>query len=120
MEKKFILGFLFLFSLLSVSAQTVHNDYFVGKWDVMVYATPSGDERMIIELKRVNGKLAGAIVGPTDDVKPFKKIEETPSSVKLYFRHLIFTVNLMLQKKDDIHCTGFLQGKYKANGVRMK
>ena len=118
--KKVLLAFLLLLSWTLISAQNEHKDYFVGKWDVMVYKTPSGDKQMILELKRINGKLSGAIIGPTDDIKPFKKIEETTNSVKVYFKHMIFTVNLLLQKKDDNHCTGLLQGDYKANGARMR
>jgi hypothetical protein len=95
-------------------------DYFVGKWDVMVYGTIDGDERMIIELKRVDGKLEGAIVGPTEDIKPFFKIEEKPDTVKVYFKHLFFKVNLQLEKKDESHVTGLLQDKYEAKGSRMK
>lgn len=110
-----------LFSLTSfVVAAAGPKDYFVGKWDVMVYGTIGGDEQMIIELKRVDGKLEGAIVGPTDDIKPFIKIEEKPDTVKVYFKHLFFKVNLELAKKDELHVTGLLQGDYEAKGVRMK
>ena len=120
MKQKIFLAAL-LFSLTSVVvAAPGSGDYFVGKWDVMIYGTIGGDEQMIIELKRVDGKLEGAIVGPTDDVKPFFKIEEKPDTVKVYFKHLFFKVNLQLEKKDDTHVTGLLQEKYKAKGKRMK
>ena len=95
------------FSCVIASAQNEHKDYFIGKWDVMVYKTPSGDKRMILELKRINGKLSGAIVSQTDDIKRFKKIEETPNSVKVYFKHMIFTVNLLLKKKTIIIAKGY-------------
>lgn len=115
----FITALLFLLTSVVVAAPG-SGDYFVGKWDVMIYGTIGGDEQMIIELKRVDGKLEGAIVGPTDDVKPFFKIEEKPDTVKVYFKHLFFKVNLQLEKKDDTHLTGLLQEKYKAKGKRMK
>lgn len=103
-----------------IQAQHSEKDFFVGKWDVMVYGTSKGDQRMIIELNRVNGKLVGAIVGPSDDVKKFNKIEETANSVKLYFRQFLFTVELALDKKDDTHVIGKLHKKFKATGVKIK
>lgn len=110
-----------MLSFLSVSIQAQDSrDYFVGKWDVMVYGTPKGDQRMIIKLNRVNGKLSGAIIGPTDDIKKFKKIEETANSVKVYFKHFLFTVDLLLEKKDSTNVTGKLYGKYKAIGKKMQ
>ena len=82
-KKLLFTSFLLLFFTSIAFADNSPKDYFVGKWDVMVYGTSKGDQRMIIELKRINGKLSGAIVGPTDDVKPFKKIDETANSVTL-------------------------------------
>ncbi|MCW3807745.1 hypothetical protein [Plebeiibacterium marinum] len=117
-QKIFLAALLFSFTSFVV-AVAAPKDYFVGKWDVMVYGTIGGDEQMIIELKRVDGKLEGAIVGPTDDIKPFFKIEEKPDTVKVYFKHLFFKVNLQLGKKDDTHVTGLLQEKYEAKGVRI-
>lgn len=114
------LFFAFVLFSTNVSAQQIKKDFFLGKWNVMVYGTTRGDQRMIIELKRVAGKLQGAIVGPTDDIKKFTEIKENTNSVTLTFKYLLFNVHLYLQKEDDNSVTGKLQNDYKAVGNRMK
>ena len=118
MKIKLFATLCFLFLCIFSFAQ--NKEYFAGKWDVMVYETPKGNQQMIIQLNRINGKLQGAIVGPTDDVKKLTKIEETANSVTLTFKYLLFNVHLMLQKKDENNVTGKLQDDYKAIGKRMK
>lgn len=118
---KIIVSSIFLLTVLFMKAQQpFRKDFFEGKWDVMVYGTAKGDQRMIIELKRINGKLQGAIIGPTDDIKKFTKIEEIGDGVKLSFKYLIFNVHLFLKRKDENNVSGKLEDEYKAIGKRMK
>jgi hypothetical protein len=116
---KIISAILVLFVSLSMSAQTEHKDYFVGKWNVVAVGTPSGDSKMIVSLSRKNGKLEGTIIRSGLDPKEISKVEETPNSVKVYFRHLFYRVKLTLVEKDENHVAGSLMDKYKASGVRL-
>ncbi len=120
MEKaKIILATLIFFVSISISAQTEHKDYFVGKWNVVAVGTPSGDSKLIVNLSRKNGKLEGTIIRTGQDPKEISKVEEAPNSVKVYFRHLFYKVKLTLIEKDETHVTGSLMDKYKASGVRL-
>jgi hypothetical protein len=119
MKRKIKLMMIAIFMSSFVYAENEPNNFFIGKWDIMAYGTISGDQQMIIELKRVDGKLKGAIVGPTDDIKSFYKIEEKSDTVKLHFKHLLFKVNLQLYKVDEDHVTGKLQNRYTAKGARL-
>jgi hypothetical protein len=103
-----------------VNAQTASKDYFVGKWSVLAVGTPGGNSKMVVDLKRVNGKLEGKILREDKDPVEISKVEETPTSIKVYFRHLFYKVTLQLTKKDDVHTDGILMGKYKSTGVRLK
>ena len=119
MKRKIKLLMIAIFMGSFVYAANEPNSFFIGKWNITAYGTISGDQQMIIELKRVNGKLEGAIVGPSDDIKSFYKIEEKSDTVKLHFKHLFFKVNLQLYKVDEDHVAGKLHNRYTAKGVRM-
>ena len=85
----------------------------------MAVGTPGGDSKLIVNLSRRNGKLEGTIIRPDKNPTAISKVEETTTSVKVYFRHLFYKVKLSLEKRDDNHVVGSLMDKYKASGVRM-
>lgn len=111
--------FLFIASCFA-KAQSAGKDYFVGKWYVIAVGTPGGNSKMVVDLKRVNGKLEGEILRDDKDPVEISKVEETPTSINVYFRHLFYKITLKLTKKDDAHTEGMLMSKYKSTGVRMK
>lgn len=116
----FMAGFFFLVLSLSAWAQPPA-DYFVGKWNVLVEGTPSGDGKMTVVLERKEGKLAGTILTkPGTEPTKVSKIDETEKSVTLYFNTNGYDVNLTLEKKDDDHVTGNVMGMFDATGERVK
>jgi hypothetical protein len=95
-------------------------DYFIGKWSVDCIGTPGGDSKMIVNLFRKAGKLEGSVTPSGKEAKDIIEVEEMNNAVKVYFRHSLFKVDLLLERKDNNHSTGFLMGKFQATGVRIK
>jgi hypothetical protein len=108
-----------MLSIVVIKAQKVHKDYFVGKWEVVCVGTPGGDSKMIVSLVRKNGKLEGTVTPVGKEPKEIIEVEEMQNAVKVYFRHNLFKVNLLLDRKDDNHTSGFLMGKFQAKSVRL-
>jgi hypothetical protein len=115
-------GIFFLFLSFNAKAQTKPaNDYYVGKWSVVVEGTPQGDGKMTVVLERKDGKLGGTIISK-EATEPTKitKVEEKEKSVTLYFTANGYSVNLTLEKKDDDHVTGNMMDMFDAKGERVK
>jgi hypothetical protein len=112
--------FLLMFSV-NVHAQTPPADYFVGKWDVLVEGTPQGDGKMVVNLERKEGKLAGTIISK-EGAAPTKidRVEEKEKSVTVYFTSGGYNVYVFLEKKDDDHVTGSVMDMFDAKGNRIK
>lgn len=115
-----IVGVYMLLLIVPGKAQTKQKDFFIGKWDVLVVGTPGGDSKMIVTLSRKDGQLVGTIIREGKDPAEIIEIEETKNSVKVYFRHNFFKVNLFLSKKDETHCIGTLMERFKATGIRTR
>lgn len=118
----FFAGLFFLILSFNANAQTQPvNDYYVGKWNVVVEGTPQGDGKMIVVLERKDGKLGGTISsnGATEPTK-ITKVEEKEKSITLYFNTTGYDVNLTLEKKDDDHVTGNMMDMFDAKGERVK
>ena len=122
-KTKLLIAFCFLLALsFNAKAQAPANDYFLGKWSVVVEGTPQGDSKMTVVLERKDGKLNGympPLKDAADSVK-FSKIEEKENSVRLYFTAQGYNVNLTLTKKDDDHVTGSMMDMFDAKGERVK
>lgn len=102
-------------------AASASPDYFVGKWDVLVQGTPSGDGKMLLTLDRKDGKLEGTMVSkPNTPAEPVSKVEEKGNEVKVYFKGGDYDVNMTLTKKDDDHANGDVLGMFDAKATRLK
>jgi len=115
-------GLLFVILSFHGNAQTQPaNDYYVGKWNVVVEGTPQGDGKMTILLERKDGKLGGTILPKEGaDSTKITKLEEKEKGITLYFTANGYNVNLTLEKKDDDHVTGNLMDMFDAKGERVK
>lgn len=111
------------FTLVLNSNSTYANapdDYFVGDWKVVVTGTPSGDAEMIVHLERVEGKLTGEMRDNEGNVtSEIESIEETDSSITMFYTAMGYDINLSLKKVDDQNVTGSLMGMFDAKGERM-
>jgi hypothetical protein len=122
--KKFSSLIAILISLMlsiQTGAQTKSaSDYFAGKWHIISKGTPNGDAKMMVSLIRKDGKLTGTILdADTHKTYELTKVEEKGGAVTLYFKRFLFTVHLMLERKDADHVTGSLMDKYNTKGERV-
>ena len=114
----FLVGMMIL-SVHVLNAQNQVNDYFAGKWELST-DTPDGNQKLVVDLKRVDGKLSGEVT--VSDTKPAKiiKVDEKEKSVTVYFKSESsgYEVDLVIVKKTDDEVTGsimndmfYLKGK---------
>lgn len=95
MKKIVLLGGLFVMLLFaSMPAIAKNKDYFVGKWNVVIKATPLGDSKLTVILGRKNGKLQGYIIDKDGDRSEIEKIEEKGQTVIIYFTFNHFDVDI--------------------------
>ena len=95
------------------------SDYFVGKWNVLVSGTPNGDAKMVVRMKRVDGKLTAEFVGNDQpEVPKVSSLEETEKSVRIYFTASGHDVYLYLENKGENHVEGTMLDMFDAKGDR--
>ncbi|MCW3081618.1 hypothetical protein [Segetibacter sp.] len=113
--------FLLLLSFNAPAQTAPAKDYFVAKWDLLMEGLPQGDPRLIVDLQRKDGKLTGTILDSTSkEIAKITRVEETPTTVTVYFTAQDYDVNLAINKKDEDHVTASLLGMFEGKGVRMK
>ena len=98
-------------------------DYFVGKWSVIVEGTPQGDAKMVVKLERKDGKLGGAILDTLDkEVITISSVEELKkdSSVRVNFKSQGFDVFLVMERKTADSVAGNMLDMFDAPGVRVR
>jgi hypothetical protein len=115
-----VLFLLFFAATTKSSAQaTATPDFYAGKWDISVIGSPRGDVTFATTLTRKDGKLTGEMVNG-DDKRPLTKVEESATTLVLYFMSTqAGEINVTLEKVDANNLKGNLMG-YTANAVRVK
>lgn len=109
-----------LFTSATVNAQT-KQDYYPGKWNVVIAGTPGGDSKMTILLERKDGKLTGVVQDSTGkELTKITTIDEKDKTIIAAFTIQSYDVTLTLDPMDDDHVKGNLMGMFDANGVRVK
>ena len=117
----FLVGLVMILTSLTLHAQKVPADYFVGKWEVKVEGTPNGDITMNITIERNDGALTGYISGDEREPLMFSKVEEVKGkSITTYFSTPDgYDISLFLEKKDDNSVKGSVMDMFDANGKRV-
>jgi hypothetical protein len=113
---------LMLFVLMSIAmkAQEKPNDYFVGRWSVLVQGTPNGDSKMPITLSLVDGKLQGGLEdGKGGIATKFDKVEVKENTVTVYFVGGGYNCYISLDKKDNNTAVGSLMDMFDATATRV-
>jgi hypothetical protein len=121
-------SFLFLLLSSSVNAQVKGseqsqspNDYFAGKWKVLVKGVPGGDAKLTINFERKDTALTAAIEDSTgNETGKVSKVVENTQSVTVFFTAQGYDVDLTLEKKDEDHVSGNMMGMFDAEGDRVK
>ncbi|MEZ0609042.1 hypothetical protein ACAW74_11030 [Fibrella sp. WM1] len=120
---------LFLFLLFIGVATTgftfrlAPDDFYAGKWDIMIVGTPNGDAKMVADLVRKDGKLTGQLT-PSDanaEKIPIESIEESANKLNLTFTAQGYNVTMELNKVDDDNLKGsIMNGMFNASAKRIK
>lgn len=112
---------LVVLTLLSSFIQA--DDFFLGKWEIMVAGTPNGDIKFATDLQRKEGKLFGELTIPADPnapAIPISNIEEGTDKITIYFSAQGYDLNLDLEKVDQDNLKGTLMGMFDSKAVRVK
>ena len=108
------------------STKKTSSNYFLGKWDVLVFGLPQGDTHMpmVFEMKLDSAtqkeKMVGRIDAKGTGVIPFSKVEPADTSITFYFTAQGYDLNMTLDKKDADNATGRMFDMFDAKAVRIK
>lgn len=120
--KKVSILIVFLLSITLFSFSSAE-DFFVGKWEILVAGTPNGDAKFMTELVRKDGKLSGQLkVVSTEVTEPIEitKIEESTDKIELFFSTQGYDVSVDLTKVDNDNAKGTLMNMFEATAKRIK
>lgn len=103
-----ILTFIVTTGSMNAQVKNTGENYFIGKWNVMVYGVPDGDTKMVINIEKKDDKLTGNMADPakTDPPLELANIEVADSTFKATFNAQGMDISLMLKIKDDKNITG--------------
>lgn len=103
-----ILTFIVTTGSMNAQAKNTGENYFIGKWNVMIYGVPDGDTKMVINIEKKDNKLTGNMADPakTDPPLELANIEVADSTFKATFNAQGMDISLMLKIKDDKNITG--------------
>ncbi len=119
--KAFIAAFVLFIAALGVKAQSSSNDYFAGKWAVMLKGLPQGDTKMTLVIEKKSDSLTGTVQDSTgNEISKIDKIELKDTTATFYFSAQGYDVNLVLNRKDEDHVTGSLMNMFDAEGERIR
>ena len=116
-----LLAGMLILSVHILNAQSQTKDYFVGKWEISA-DTPSGTQKLLIDLKRVDGKLLGEITSDTDaNAVKVTKVQENAQSVTLFFESSGYEIDLFMKMKNEDEITGSVfDDMFLLTGKRVK
>lgn len=117
-----IAGLFFLLLSFSVHAQEKKGqEFFAGKWSVLVRDLPDGDTKMFFVLEKKDATLTGIVQDSTGtEIAKIDKVDLNDKTATVYFEASGYNVNLEMNKKDEDHITGTLMGMFVAEGDRVK
>jgi hypothetical protein len=106
----------------SVNAQTKNTgeQFFIGKWNLMVYGVPDGDTKIVLNIEKKDDKLTGNLGDPTKTDPPMELsgIEVADSTFKATFNAQGMDISLMLKIKDDKNVTGSMMDQFDIKGTK--
>lgn len=107
----------FMGSSVLVNAQS-SDDYFAGKWNILIEGTPSGDSKSILILKRVDGKLKGTFQSEGKAPVELTRVEEDANEVTCYFVSSGYDVYVFMEKVDKNKTEGTMMDMFDVYGER--
>jgi hypothetical protein len=115
-----ILTFIVTTGSMNAQAKNTGENYFIGKWNVMIYGVPDGDTKMVINIEKKDNKLTGNMADPakTDPPLELANIEVADSTFKATFNAQGMDISLMLKIKDDKNITGNMMDTFDIKGTK--
>lgn len=116
-----------LMSSINLMAQASPQDYFIGKWDMLVKGLPQGDTHMAVVFEMKKDSISGKdeIVGhlektaETEEIT-FSKIEPGADKITFYFTAQGYDIDVFLSKKDDDNADGKFFNMFETVAIRVK
>lgn len=107
--------------LNSVAQPKMVDDFFAGKWEVVIVGTPNGDAKMVAELTRTEGKLGGKFV-PADGSEAINisQLEEDADKITIYFSAQGYDLTMVLTKVDEDNLKGSVMDMFETKAKRIK
>lgn len=97
-------------------------DFWVGKWEITVVGTPDGDTKMVANLTREGGVLAGQLINMKDSTagKIPVSVTEEGNRIIMGFSAQGYDVTIDLAKVDEDNLKGNLLNMFDATAKRLK
>lgn len=105
----------------SVVANTLAEDFFIGKWKLDVYGLPQGDAKMLMMIEKKDGKLAGWLGGENgEEPNEFTKVEIEKETLYVRFLGGGWDVPMYLDKDGDDAVVGSMNDMFDVEGTKVK
>jgi len=127
--RKIIFTALFLMAVIAASANSLQSadstltqseQYFVGKWKLLVAGLPQGDATMLMVIEKKDGKLQGYLSGEHgENPNKLTKVEIKDNTLNVRFMGDGWDVPMYLDKKDDNSITGSMNDMFDVTGTKI-
>lgn len=120
--KKMFFALMMLMACTTTFAQTSNEDFFLGKWKLMVEGLPTGDTEMLLVVMKDNeGKLGGGF-GRMDgsEFTELTKVEIKDKTLQVNFEGGGYNVSMYLDRKDDGTVAGSMMDMFDCTGTKIK
>ncbi len=124
MKKLFFVLLTGLAISFQLMAQEAHNDFFIGKWNIIIEGTPKGDAQIHVTIEKKDGELKGSMLGITEgDTVPskFDRIEVDEDGITMYWVTPDgYSVYLFIEQDDEESIIGTMADSFDVKGKRIK
>lgn len=116
----FLTALFLVIASFALQAQEKPSDFFLGKWDVLIEGTPSGDVKLLLNIEEKDGSLSGTISSEGTEASKVDKVVAKENSVTVYWFASGYDVYLTMNKKEENKVDGNLMGMFTAKIERME
>lgn len=100
--------------------QSDDEKFFLGKWDLMVYGLPDGDTKMVLNLVKKDGELAGTFGDGGENDSKLTKIKISKNTIEMNFIGAGYNIPVYLDKKEDGTVEGSMNDMFDIKGKKAK
>lgn len=130
MKKMMILAIL-LVATLAVNAQTAQNNksdsdltpieqFFIGKWKLLVEGLPQGDATMLLVIDKIDGKYEGTIGGENgENPNKLTKVNIDKNTLNVNFVGGGYDIPVYLDKEKDGSISGSMNDMFDITGTKI-